>query len=244
MTTHSPLLVDRQDPRRNIVVQEGRALAAKHLREVRDALGVDLSDNLVSASLVLLVEGDEDARVLGAWLPKLSHKISSALINGNLVIDTLVGATNLKYKAGLHKTHLCNVHAFVDNDEAGRQAVEAAVAAGVLDQTEYQAAVCHGMSNSELEDFLTEESYADAVMQHFNVTLVPKFMSTNKKQWSDRARDNFQDQGKPWSKALERQVKYVVSNAAVAIGLESLNQHRRGPVDALVAQIETRLGRV
>lgn len=241
LTTHSPVLVDRQDSKRNIVVRDGRAVAAKHIREVRDALGVELSDNLVSASLVLLVEGEEDARVLGVWLPKLSHKIHSALTNGSLVIDTLVGANNLKYKAGLYKTHLCNVHAFMDNDEAGRAAVDAAVLAGVLAQNEYQAAVCQGMQNSELEDLLNESSYAPALTQHFAVSLVGKFMSSNRKSWSDRIRDNFENQGKPWSKQLERQVKYYVSSSAAAGGVDSLNVHHKGPIDALVGQLEARL---
>lgn len=243
LTTHSPALVDRRDPRRNIVVQQGRAVAAKHIREVREALGVELSDNLVSASLVLLVEGDEDARILATWLPKLSQKIQSALTNGNLVIDTLTGATNLKYKAGLHKAYLCNVHAFVDNDDTGRASIAAAVEAGVLDEAEYQAAVCQDMQDSELEDLLVEEAYFPTVAEQFGVTLVSKFMSTNKKPWSDRVRENFGNQGKPWTRPLERQVKSSVSSAAAAAGLGSLNEHRRGPVDALVAQLETRLSK-
>jgi predicted ATP-dependent endonuclease of OLD family len=241
LTTHSPVLVDRQDSRRNIVVKDGRAVAAKHIREVRDALGVELADNLVSANLVLLVEGEEDARVLGSWLPTLSHKIHSALTNGSLVIDTLVGANNLKYKAGLHKTYLCNVHAFMDNDEAGRTAVNAAVQVGFLAQNEYQAAVCQGMQNSELEDLLNPSSYADALKKHFGVNLVDKFMSSNKKSWSDRIRENFENQGKPWSKQLERQVKYYVSLSAAAGGVDSLNVYHRGPIDTLVGQLEERL---
>jgi len=66
-------------------------------------------------------------------------------------------------------------------------------------------------------------------------------MSTNKKQWSDRIRDNFQDQGIPWSPSLERQVKAVVAAAAASVALDSLNEHRRGPIDALVSQLEERL---
>jgi putative ATP-dependent endonuclease of OLD family len=241
VTTHSPVLVDRQETQRNIIVKDGRAVPARHIREVRDALGVELSDNLASATLVLLVEGEEDSQILQAWLPKASQKLNKALASGNLAIDTLNGATNLRYKASLHKSHLCRVHVFVDNDDAGRTALEAAIAAGVVDQTEYQAAVCQGMAHSELEDLLVQKAYESAILASFGVTLQPKFMSTNKKQWSDRVRDNFQDQGKPWSSALERQVKAVVANAAANLGLSSLNEHRRGPIDALVSQLETRL---
>ena len=244
VTTHSPVLVDRQETQRNIIVKEGRAVPARHIREVREALGVELSDNLSSATLVLLVEGEEDSQILRAWFPKASQKLSKALASGNLAIDTLNGATNLRYKTSLHKAHLCRVHAFVDNDEAGRKSIEAAIAAGVLDQTEYQAAVCQGMANSELEDLLIQDAYENAIQASFGVTLQPKFMSTNKRQWSDRVRDNFQDQGKPWSAALERQIKYVVAHAAANLGLSSLNEHRRGPIDTLITQLEGRLANV
>lgn len=241
VTTHSPTLVDRQETRRNIIVKDGRAVPARHIREVRDALGVELSDNLASASLVLLVEGEEDSLILSNWLPKLSPELGKALTSGNLAIDTLNGASNLRYKAGLHKTSLCKVHVLIDNDEAGRKAVDAALSAGVVDKTEYRATVCHGMSNSELEDLLIQDVYENAVKSAFSVSLVSKFMSSNKKQWSDRVRDNFQDQGVPWSSSLERQVKFEVARAAASVGLDSLNPHRRGPIDSLVQQLEARL---
>jgi hypothetical protein len=202
---------------------------------------VELADNLASASLVLLVEGEEDARLFNVWLPKLSAVLSSALSSRNLAIDTLNGAANLRYKLGLHKTNLCGVHAFMDNDHEGRTAIEGAKAAHVLEESEYQAAVCQGMNDSELEDFLLDSSYEEALRAAFGVMLLPKFMSTNKKDWSERIRDNFQNQGKPWTKSLERHVKMVVSTAAAASGLNSLNEYRRGPIDALVGQLERRL---
>jgi hypothetical protein len=62
-----------------------------------------------------------------------------------------------------YKTQLGNIHAFLDNDEAGRKAIATAAAAGILTQAEYNAAVCSGMQNSELEDFLTEYLYADVI---------------------------------------------------------------------------------
>jgi hypothetical protein len=95
-----------------------------------------------------------------------------------------------------YKTQLRNIHAFLDNDEAGRKAIATAAAAGILTQAEYNAAVCNGMQNSELEDFLTEYLYADVIYQHFGVQLISKFMGSNKKQRSEHVRDNFQNNGK------------------------------------------------
>ena len=241
VTTHSPVLVDRQETHRNIIVKDGRAVAAKHIQEIRDALGVELSDNLASASLVLVVEGEEDSQILHCWLSKLSSNLNKAFTSGNLVIDTLNGATNLRYKVSLHKSHLCHVHAFVDNDGSGRDAVNKALATGDLEQSEYQAAVCQGMENSEIEDLIVQDTYESAVQAEFSVVLQPHFMRSNKHQWSDRVRQSFQNQGKQWSSVLERHIKMTVANAVVSAGLDSLNEHRRGPIDALVDRLENRL---
>lgn len=241
ITTHSPLLVDRRDPQHNIVVQSGRAIPARRINEVREALGVQVGDNLSSARLILLVEGAEDAKILSAWLPELSQLIKAALATGDLVIDSLGGATNVRYKTSLYKNLLCNVHVFVDNDEAGRQAIQEALDAGVLLPTDYHQAVCQGMQNSEIEDFLVDASYRKVIKDTYGVELMSKFMSNNKKVWSDRVRDNFQSSGKAWGKTLERQVKITVANAAAGQGLDSLNGHRRGPIDALAQILEQRL---
>jgi len=240
ITTHSPILVDRNEATRNIVVSAGYARPAEHIREVREALGVELSDNLASARVILLVEGEEDKQLLNAWLWPLSDKLAALLSNGSLALDTLNGASNLKYKASLHKSHLCAVHAFVDNDEAGRKAVEAAIAARVLDQNEYHAAICQGMNNSEIEDLVDETSYKTAVESEFGIVLDTKFMSSNKKEWSQRMRENCQAQGKLWTGSLEQQLKATVSRAAAEAGLQSLGQHRRGPIEALAVALVQR----
>ena len=142
------------------------------------------------------------------------------------------------------KTQLGNIHAFLDNDEAGRKAIATAAAAGILTQAEYNADVCNGRQNSELEDFLTEYLYADVIYQHFGVQLISKFMGSNKKQRSEHVRDNFQNNRKVWTPAMKSEVKSIVSCAAASLGLDSLNPHRRGPIDALIVWLEERLAKV
>ena len=56
-TIHSPIFVDRSNVTSNIIVQNGRAKAAKSIEEIRNILGVKASDNLRHAELVLIVEG-------------------------------------------------------------------------------------------------------------------------------------------------------------------------------------------
>ncbi|MCB9170539.1 MAG: ATP-binding protein [Flavobacteriales bacterium] len=241
LTTHSPVLVDRYHPSRNIIVQKGKAAPAGHISAVRDALGVRIADNLATASLILVCEGKEDEQVLRAWLPLLSKDVGRALADGNLSIDPLVGASNLGYKVRLHKSYLCGVHAFLDNDQAGRKAIELALDQGTLDHSEYHLASAKGFNDSELEDFIKPEIYQARLLSDLRVEYKPSIMRTSKGSWSDRMKLNCKDQGKEWSKSVESQVKGIVSNCAAAAGLESLIEGRRGSIDALVKALEERL---
>ena len=99
LTTHCAPLVDREIAARNIIVQDGSAKSATSIQQVRDALGIIQADNLSSARLILVVEGDEDERVLWSWLTHRSQKTAKALSDDDLAIDAMGGCTNLEYKA-------------------------------------------------------------------------------------------------------------------------------------------------
>lgn len=241
LSTHSPVLVDRINLKKNIIVKSNKAATAKNISEIREALGVELSDNLAGAYLVLLVEGSEDKIVLEKWITALSMNLSDALNKGLISIDTLDGAGSLRYKASLYKNMLCNVHAFLDHDEQGRKAIEGAEAKGTIDFQEYQMAICEGMENSELEDLINMSTYEELVQLQFGVILNCKYMKTNKKKWSDRMRDCFINQGKPWSDKVQKQLKLAVAQAAESEGAGSLNENREGSVRALIRALEGRL---
>jgi len=240
LATHSTALVERTRVERNILVQGGKARSAKQLSEVRASLGVTLADNLAGAYNVLLVEGEEDEQLLRAYLSRLSKKLRAAIADGVLAFDNLGGASNLSYKASLYTTVLCNVFAFMDNDQAGRQALSRAIEGGSLAATECKFALCRGMPQSELEDLLVLQEYADRVRREFGVELRCRFMHTSQKKWSERVRDCFEEQGVPWSAQTERQVKRSVCDEA-SKNIACLNQSRRGPIDALVQALEERL---
>lgn len=241
LTTHSPALADKIRPSSNIIVKSGKGSSAFTLTEVRDALGVQVSDNLSGAYLVILVEGPEDKRILLAWLPLLSEKIKIALAQGIIAIDDLGGATNLSYKTKLYKTQLCNVYAFLDDDDAGRKSIESAESSGALEISEYTLASCQGMRDSEFEDLIEFKVYEEKIKEDYGVILSCKPFNNNRYKWSDRVKECFQKQGKIWSTAIESRVKDTVAKEAVSAGLAGLNPHRRSVVDAFVTALESRL---
>jgi putative ATP-dependent endonuclease of OLD family len=239
VTTHSPIIIERRYIKQNIIVQNGKATSARNVTEIRNSLGINMSDNLMSAYVVLLVEGEEDGLLIKSWIEEKSPIIRAALSNASLVVDHLAGATNASYKASFYKNNLCNVVLFLDNDIAGKKGIEDALNKDIIKESEYLLASCRGMSNSELEDLIDFEIYKDLILSEYGVNLnIPAFKN-NKKQWSDRVREIFQNCGKNWNSRLEGEIKSKVAKQAILAKLESLNIHKTNCIDSLVKTLET-----
>jgi putative ATP-dependent endonuclease of OLD family len=241
ITTHSPIMVERETIRQNILVLQGRAVRARKIDEIRDALGIQLSDNLIGAFLVLLVEGEEDKDILNAWLKGASPAVGNALGQRILLIDHLAGATNLAYKASFYKQNVCNIHAFLDNDDDGRNAVKGAVLKGVLEEPDYNLASCPGMHDSEVEDLISLDYYVDLVREAYGVNLDQLSFRRGVQKWSDRVKEVFQASGKIWDKQTKIGLKGKIADVVAKHGVACLDKHRRDSVDALIQSLEGKL---
>ena len=238
VTTHSPIIIERLHIKHNILVQNGKASPAETINEIRDSLGITMSDNLSSAYLVLLVEGEEDSIVIKSWLEEKSQIIKTAFQNSSLIIDHLGGATNISYKTSLYKNNLCNVIAFLDDDECGRKGISDAESKGILKTNEYVLSFCRGMANSELEDLIDISAYKQLIIDDYGVDLnIPAFKN-NRFQWSNRVKELFRLNGKLWSDKLESEIKYKVAKNTAELKLSSLNIHKSNSIDSLVSSIE------
>ena len=232
ITTHSPLFVNRASLRDNIIVNNGKATPVKRIKEIREVLGTHVCDNLINAEYILLVEGESDKVALDKLLPSMSDRIKRALQNGTLVIDYIGGAGNLPYKLTFYRSIQCNYYVLLDNDDAGRQAYQAATAQGLLSARNTTFTMCNGSPNAELEDCYQSVAYEQAILREFGVNIRAQEFSTNKK-WSERVANCFRSQGKLWNEAVEKHVKAVVATAIIDEHTQALNPHKRASIDAL-----------
>jgi energy-coupling factor transporter ATP-binding protein EcfA2 len=240
MTTHCPLFVDRTTIKSNIIVHRSKAVAARSVREIRDVLGVRASDNLRHAELILVVEGEEDRRAVRALLTHYSKALASALAQGALGIESLQGGSNLSFKLSQVREALCVAHAFLDDDTAGRTAVEKATQDGLFTIADANLTTCVGRKEAEIEDLYDEGLYSTMLQHRYGVsTQSPKFKGTAK--WSDRLREAFKHQGKPWSEQIEARVKTEVAELVESNAATALNGHQKSCFDALVAALEAKL---
>ena len=240
LTTHSPLFVNRTNLKENIIVNDGKATPVKKIKEIRDVLGIHISDNLTNAEHALIVEGEDDKIALEKLLPSMSTKIKRAIQNGTFIIDYIGGAGNLPYKLSFYRNLQCKYHVLLDNDDAGRHAGSEAERQGLLDVRNVTYAICNGSPNAEIEDCYNKAVYENAILNEFGVNINVAEFRGNKK-WSDRIAGCFLSQGKLWNDAMEKRVKLVVANEISEEVDSVLNEHKRSSMDALVTSLETLL---
>jgi ABC-type cobalamin/Fe3+-siderophores transport system ATPase subunit len=240
-TTHSPLLVDRFKLSNNVIVRGSKAAPAKTLNELRDVLGVRTSDNLAQANLVLVVEGLTDRDSLEALIAHKSPKLSAFIASGGLALDYLRGAPNLLPKLDGLRQQLCQYHVLLDHDGSGLMAGSKARDAGLLSPKEETYTIVSSMKESEFEDTLNVELYRSEISQKFGISLnVPEF-KREKSKWGDRMAAAFRSQGKVYDATVATQVKTLVSRLVVANPGVALHPRRSSSIDALCAQLETRI---
>jgi len=243
MTTHCPLFVDRVSLKSNIVVHNNKAAPAKDLRQIRDILGVRAADNLRNAELILVVEGEEDRRAVMALLKHHSPLLSRAISQGELAIESLLGASNLSYKLSQIRETLCITHSFLDHDRCGIDSSEKAEKEGLLEPVDITFTTCNGMAESEIEDLYSDNIYSNMLQNKYGVsTLSPKFRGNSK--WSKRLEKTFNNAGKHWSDGIKSKVKFDVSELVANDPGSALNTHKRASFDALVDALEKKLKKI
>lgn len=213
ITTHNPLFVRRDRLSSNIIVDSGKAKTAKSIEEIRNILGVWVSDNLVNAKYVFFVEGENDRISLMKILPVMSKKIAKVLKNGSLVIKPLHGASNLFHDVTDVKNSLCQCCVLLDNDEAGIKAAEKAVAGNVILQSDIKFTKCAGSPEAEFEDCIQPQIYADAVLREFNVDISSCKGFRGRGKWSVRMGRAFSEFGSAWNDKVKEKVKMCVANS-------------------------------
>jgi hypothetical protein len=241
LTTHSPLLVNRSKIQSNIVVSSSKAEPAKRLADIRTALGVRSYDNLVNAEVVLLVEGDDDKLAMRAILSHRSTELAAAIVDGRLNIEPLDGAGSLGAKAGLFKGILCTIHCFVDNDQAGRTAIDKAKLANIIDDGDYGLTIVAGRSEAEFEDMLDPAIYLEAVRSRFGVDLSVTRPRNRTAKWSARMSDAFNQAGVPFDDLVKMRLKMIVAQAVADNPATAIVSHFEGIISTLVTRLETKL---
>lgn len=241
ITTHSGSLANRDDLSSNVIVGKSRAEPAKSLAEIRKALGIRSYDNLVNSELVLLVEGDDDKLALAEVMKVRSAVVSTALETGRLSVESLGGASSLTARAAIFKGMFCNIHCFLDADDAGRNALDRAKRAGVVEESEYNLALIAGSAETEFEDLLNLNVYSGIVKSRFGIDLEIVRARNQKQKWSGRMHDIFFQSGKIFDDSTKQKLKLLIATAVADDPAGAIRSVHEGIITSLISTIEARL---
>lgn len=246
LSTHSPVFVNRSDPSANIIVEAGKVAAAKSIKEIRECLGVRPSDNLVSASLVVVVEGLSDCRIVEAMLGAKSARAKSALAQGLIQIKNAGGVERIPAQVLSLSQAVADVMCVVDGDEPGKRVAEELIARALVQHGDVSVLGSPGMKHSEIEDLIDGSSYESAMQAKLGVNIGTKSFKKRSAKWSLRLEKEFQNQGLHFTESTLVAAKTLVADAVVTDPLAavhvSLGNALQALCDRAVARIETLTG--
>lgn len=244
ISSHSPLLVKWEGDTSTIIVGNSKALVAQKISEVRDCLGVQVSDNLQSVEFVLFVEGETDRNIINHIISCVGgESLKPALSEGVFGIVHTFGAGKLAYSLSQAEQNILGRYVFYDNDEAGRGEIKRALKRGALKDSEYTLCACKGMRESEIEDIIDSGVYSEAVLEKFGVDVANKVFK-RKGKWSTRMKGGFEELGKIWDGETEAAVKHLVSKEFVKKTPEDgLMAAKRQSLDALLSVLNKAVSR-
>jgi hypothetical protein len=140
----------------------------------------------------------------------------------------------------LHTEALCKVHVLLDDDQAGRQAFEAARKEGMLETEAINFTTVGGKREAELEDLYVGDVYKDIVKSETGFEMIPRGPDREKK-WTDRLRNLLHRAGKPTDDNTVLAIKLKVAQAAAASGVGAISEPKRGPSESLVNSLKGKL---
>ena len=241
ISTHNPLFVNRESIYKNIIVESGVVKQASNIREIRNVLGIKISDNLYDAEVMLFVEGETDEISLTAILSAKSYKIKTALAQNRLAIMPMGGTGGLSYLLNMANQLIGQSVVFLDSDEAAKSAIEKALKQNLICNNDYLLCSCSGMRNAEFEDAICKDLYKQAIFDEYGVDLDDGKMRNAAKVWSDKIGDVFSDGGKVWNKDVENNVKYIVASCVKASPSNAIDETKCTAINKLVSIIEAKL---
>lgn len=162
VSTHSPIFVNTQNLSSNIIVRNNKAEVIENIRQIREELGIAISDNLYNAENILLVEGTTDARALTRLLCLNSDKINNLIKEGLLAVKPIAGVHNLVSVIRNYQDLLCkNIYIYIDNDTEANTAKNKVLEEGIIDSKYILQTFINNQQESEFEDLIKRDFYND-----------------------------------------------------------------------------------
>ena len=190
ITTHSPILIQRDDIPANVIVEsvEGAEFSsttrsAQNLSEIRRSLGIRAHENMTTAEVVLVVEGASEETALPSILGTLNASLANAFSSGRARVLSAGGASNILAVVRALAKDAVTCLVFVDSDPEGTTTAERVRNSGLLQAADvFRVPERDGCAESEFEDIFNPSVYLKAVCEVTGMAIsTEEFSSFQKK---------------------------------------------------------------
>lgn len=212
ISTHNPLLINREDVTSNIIVNNWEAKSAEKIDQIRNILWIEQSDNLINVNKVLVVEWACDVKSLKS-LMKNNEKINNAILNWTFDILPLEGVWNLSYMLQSLQNYLTRYIVLLDNDKGWINAYDKAKDKWYILERDVSFLKCKWKKESEFEDIINENIYKEDILNELWIDINNSEFSRSKKKWSERMQDVADSQWKIRNDSVKNKAKNIVSEA-------------------------------
>lgn len=208
LTTHNQVFIDRDVVSNNIMVDSGKIKKVKDIKQLRNILGVELSDNLISCERILLVEGSTDSKLLLNLLPLLNPEIKDKIRKGQLIISSVGGTKYLSQYVNFYKNVLCDVVVLTDCDKDGHDVQDKLLSENILETKSmfFVDNVNYPNKNSELENIIKPNYVEQFMLSHLLEFNLADYQSS-KLKWSEEIKKQYQQNGHSFNEDIEATLK-------------------------------------
>lgn len=217
VTTHNQALINRAELARNVIVRDRTAKPAASLEALREALGVQLSDALTAADVMVVCEGEHDANTIPLLLAQRDPRVAKWIAEGRLVFESAAGGSKIYARVLAARTMLVEPIVVLDSDPAGQRDVQKLMTDGYIDQTRIVQIRRVSTTASELEDLFILDSYLEALEKVIGFSLNQRQRNVldrgHDKAWSDRLEEVLIAAGVPDAGALVKASKAAMQQA-------------------------------
>ena len=198
ITTHSPILIERDSLQSNIIVQRNHgetstssAKPARKLAEVRESLGIKPQDNMTTAEVIVVVEGATEETCLGHLLTLTNDRVGQAIREGRVRVLSANGASQVQPVVRALARDAVSCLVLLDNDEEGRQADHTIRNSGLINpQDLFTVPSRESCMETEFEDIFEPSLYIEEIAKECGLAglTVHEFVSERIKSGGKRTR--------------------------------------------------------
>jgi putative ATP-dependent endonuclease of OLD family len=253
ITTHSPILIQRDSIRDNIVVDQlpgedftCSARPARTLSQIRNSLGIRPQDNLTSAAVVVVVEGATEENCLAALMTHVNPELSEPVAGGQVRVQSAGGVTKIVTSLRALARDAASCVVVVDSDDEGLREKDKILQSGLISRSDlFQVPGRQGCRETEFEDVFDPEIYIGEVARACGIQVgindfqQARVQSGNQMsrmaKWSDVMSSLADAHGKDWQDIVDE--AKTVFGRAIASNTERIPTRSLPFVRSLAAQV-------